>query len=60
MSLEERAQIVGYRCQRHLSWHSPPHFEIGFSNQYFISAACYEHAPIIGKSPERMNERVAK
>ena len=37
-------------------WHSPPHLDFDGERQYLISAACYEHAPIIGKSHERLSE----
>ncbi len=33
--------------------HSPPHEDRG-NRDYHISAACYEHKPFIGFSPERM------
>jgi REP element-mobilizing transposase RayT len=45
-----------YRRLRNLPLHSPPHWAMGFSAQYLITAACFEHAPIIGQSPERLTE----
>jgi len=55
MTPQERAQIMDYRRRlRQLLLHSPPHWSVGLTGQYLISATCYEHAPIIGKRPERM------
>ena len=48
--------MMEYRRLRNLPWHSPPHWSLGITQQYLVSAACYEHASIIGKSPERMTE----
>jgi hypothetical protein len=45
-----------YRRLRNLPLHSPPHWAMGFSAQYLITASCFEHAPIIGQSPERLTE----
>jgi len=56
MTPAERSQAVEYRRLQHKPWHAPSHGEIGFSHQFLISAACYEHAPIIGKGPWRMSE----
>ena len=54
MTGEERARALALRRARRLPWHSPPHLDREGEHQYIITAACYEHAPIIGKSPERM------
>jgi len=56
MTEEERTQILKLRQARHLPWHSPPHWKQEGERQYLISAACYEHMPIIGKNPERMTK----
>ena len=56
MSDEERRQALKIRRARKLPWHSPPHLDFEGDRQYFISSACYEHAPIIGRSPERLTE----
>lgn len=49
----QRQEVLAYRRKNRLPWHSPPHYE-GESGRYLITAACYEHAPIIGASVERM------
>lgn len=54
MTVEERARAVDERKARHLPWHSPPHLDLSGEHRYIITAACYEHAPVIGKSLERM------
>jgi len=56
MTAEDRAHALDVRPARQLPWHSPPHLDLEGTHQYLISAACYEHAQIIGKSPERMTE----
>src|SRR5262245_41719130 len=56
MTEGERALALEMRRERHLPWHSPPHREQQGEHPYLISAACYEHQPIIGKSLDRMTE----
>jgi putative transposase len=56
MTPEERAQVMRYRRLRNLPLHSPPHWAMGFTTQYMITAACFEHAPIIGRSADRITE----
>jgi putative transposase len=56
MTEEERAEVLRIRKGRGLPRHSPPHLEfVGFVT-FIITAACYEHAHIIGKTVERMAE----
>jgi putative transposase len=55
MTQEDRAQALDVRRARQLPWHSPPHLDFEGTHQYLISAACYEHASIIGKDTERMS-----
>jgi len=56
MTESERQEILEYRKQNRVSWHNPPHFSYTGENNYFITAACYNHLPIIGKSKERLLE----
>jgi len=56
MSLEMRAEVVAWRKAHRLPWHSPPHGNLGYSDKYLVSAACYEHQHLIGMSRERMTE----
>jgi REP-associated tyrosine transposase len=55
MSPEQKAEALAQRRRQRLPWHGPPHYESD-AGLYLISAACYEHKPIIGASPERMAE----
>ena len=56
MTSEERTRVMEYRRLRNLPLHSPPHWAMGFSGQYLVTAACFEHASIIGQTPERLTE----
>jgi len=56
MTDNERECVMQYRRLRNLPLHSPPHWATGFTQQYLITAACFEHAPVIGKNPERLTE----
>ncbi|MCP4104149.1 MAG: hypothetical protein GY749_01205 [Desulfobacteraceae bacterium] len=55
MTQKQREETLKARKARRYPWHSPPHI-ISETNIYHISAACYEHNPIIGQSFERMAE----
>lgn len=52
---EQRASLLAWRKQRSFPWHSPPH-ALGGMGTYHLTAACLDHAPYIGHSPERMDE----
>jgi putative transposase len=54
MTPEERAHALEKRRSQHLPWHSPPHLDLAGEHSYIITAACYEHAPIIGNTAARM------
>lgn len=56
MSDLERTDLLAWRQEHKRPWHSPPHSPTLESLQYLVSAACYEHAPHIGRSGERMDE----
>jgi putative transposase len=56
MSLAERQRVLGARKYHGLPWHTPPHWEGEGEEQFLISAACHNHAAIIGKVPERLAE----
>lgn len=53
MTPHERAEALEYRQRHRLPWHGPPHCESD-REVYLITAACYEHKPIIGVNSERM------
>lgn len=53
LTQEERAKILAERQRYTRPWHGPPHY-VSDDGLYLISAACFEHVPIIGRSAERM------
>jgi putative transposase len=55
MAPERRDEALAERQRRHLPWHGPPHYEDG-AEVYLITAACYEHRPVIGAAPARLAE----
>jgi putative transposase len=56
MTDEAREKTLALRKQLERPWHGPPHRSGWQTTQYHISAACYEHAPVIGTTFERMDE----
>jgi putative transposase len=50
---EQREEALGHRQRNHLPWHGPPHYE-NDEGLYMITAACYEHKPVIGFSMSRI------
>ena len=56
LSEGERNAVLRERVGRGLPWHRPPHWEFTGSNTFIITAACFEHQPIIGKSLRRLGE----
>jgi len=55
MTPEERKEVLAARQHSGRPWHRPPHFDFG-EGAYLLSAACYQHSPIIGASAERIAE----
>jgi putative transposase len=55
MTPAEREDALKFRQVHRLPWHGPPHFE-NDAGLYLLTAACYEHAPVVGMSTERMAE----
>jgi putative transposase len=52
---KHRAELLAWRKERGHPWHSPPHRPKFGQLQFHITAACFEHRPHIGHSPERMD-----
>lgn len=52
-SPDERARMLRERKLKGQPWHTPPHLE-GSTGLYHICAACYEHEPYIGTTPDRL------
>jgi putative transposase len=55
MTPDQREQALACRRLQYRPWHSPPHFKAETS-YYLLTAACYEHQPVIGHSDNRMAE----
>jgi putative transposase len=53
MTPEQRREALEGRKKLRRPWHGPPHRQSD-QETYHLSAACYEHKPIIGTSPRRM------
>ena len=53
MTDAQRAEMLKLRQTHRLPWHSPPHYS-SETGCYLMTAACYEHRPIIGLAPARM------
>ncbi len=54
MTDEKRVEVLKHRRQCRVPLHSPPHYPVEGWNRYHLSAANYEHVPIIGKTPGRL------
>jgi len=53
LSRRQREELLSERQRLGRPWHRPPHFG-GGAVHYHLTAACFEHQPHIGRSPERM------
>ena len=56
MKPAERDEILRFRKQQSRPWHSPPHWDSEYNLCYIVSAACYEHNCIAGKSLSRLTQ----
>ncbi|TWU41002.1 transposase [Novipirellula artificiosorum] len=54
MTSDQRAEVLADRIAHDLPVHSLAHFENNSTSYYLITAACYEHKHIIGRSPARI------
>jgi len=52
---EHQEELLAWRKDRGQPWHSPPHRPNYGSSRFHVTAACYEHRPHIGLTPERMD-----
>jgi putative transposase len=50
---QQREEVMAERRRHVRPWHGPPHYASD-DGLYLLTAACYEHRPVIGVSPERM------
>lgn len=56
MTPEQRAKTLVDRQLKSRPWHSPPHRFPEGQHSYIITAACYEHAPFLAHSADRLDE----
>ncbi len=54
LNQEQRKQLLTWRRQEGRPWHSPPRSSDS-AGQFHLTAACFEHVPIIGSSAARMD-----
>ena len=47
MTPDQRKAVLESRQLERIPWHGPPHY-VGECDVYMITAACYEHRPVIG------------
>ncbi|MBX7054318.1 MAG: hypothetical protein K1X36_05120 [Pyrinomonadaceae bacterium] len=60
LSDKQRKEVLDYRRTQRYPKHAPPHFDSDNEVIYIVTASCYEHAPVIGKSPMRLTECEAR
>jgi putative transposase len=53
---EVRTELLRERKGYKRPWHAPPHFDYIGEKDFIVTAACFEHAPVIGKYSKRMTE----
>lgn len=53
LSEKQRKELLEFRRFNERPWHSPPHAE-SQDGRYLLTAACYEHRHVAGKSPARL------
>lgn len=56
MTDKQRAEVLRLRRQCRRPLHSPPHFDVEGWAYFHLSAANFEHRPILGASAERMHD----
>jgi putative transposase len=60
MTPAQREEALALRKARHYPWHGPPHLKPDRPESdctvFHIWAACYEHKPVIGRTPQRLTD----
>lgn len=56
LTSHEREEVLAHRKTLGRPWHAPPHPKIAGSATFHLTAACFEHRPLIGFSLARMDE----
>jgi len=52
---KQREELLEFRRFNDRPWHSPKH-QTNQNGRYLLTAACYEHRPIIGLNPKRLGD----
>lgn len=52
---QERETVLAFRKAERRPWHSPPHWNDDERTRFHITAACFEHVSLIGRTPQRMD-----
>jgi len=52
----QKERILKNRKSRKLPWHRPPHVDFDGSYTFIITAACFNHEPIIGTTEDRLTK----
>jgi len=55
LTSEQREEVLKWRKDNARPWHAPSHRPNYGHLHFLVSAACYEHEPHIGLSPQRMD-----
>jgi putative transposase len=50
----QRKRVLQYRKEHRLPWHRPPHLDFDGLFTFILTAACFEHSHILGKTADRM------
>lgn len=56
LTSKEHRELMKFRKERSFPWHSPPHFSDSSTSRFHVTAACFEHRPHIGHTPQRLDE----
>ncbi len=59
MTVDQRTEAMKLREIRRMPFHSPPHSREPGWHRYHLSAANFDHAPILGQTTERMTSFAA-
>lgn len=54
LSRAEQTELLARRRQQHQPWHGPQHRLDDDRTRFHLTAACYEHQPLIGHSLQRL------
>ena len=56
MTRQQREKVLEDRARNGRPSHSVPHVASDTTTYYMVTAACFEHKPVIGQSPDRMTK----